>query len=68
MKINRVAKYVGAMIGPDGYLHRWTAPRNTVVDVCTRIKESSKSLFKRLVEFVKICVILVEPWRLRGRT
>ena len=26
MQIVRHAKYVGTMIGPDGYLHRWTAP------------------------------------------
>ena len=27
MQIVRHAKYVGTMIGPDGYLHRWTAHR-----------------------------------------
>ena len=27
MQIVRYAKYVGTMIGPDGHLHRWTAPR-----------------------------------------
>ena len=27
MQIVRHAKYVGTMIGPDGYLHRWIAPR-----------------------------------------
>ena len=27
MQIVRHAKHVGTMIGPDGYLHRWTAPR-----------------------------------------
>ena len=27
MQIVRHAKYVGTMIGLDGYLHRWTAPR-----------------------------------------
>ena len=27
MQIVRHAKYVGTMIGPDGYLPRWTAPR-----------------------------------------
>ena len=27
MQIVRHAKYVGTMIGPDGHLHRWTAPR-----------------------------------------
>ena len=25
MQIVRHAKYVGTMMGPDGYLHRWTA-------------------------------------------
>ena len=27
MKIAKYAKYAGTMIGPEGYLHRWTAPR-----------------------------------------
>ena len=27
MQIVRYAKYVGTMIGPDGHLHRWSAPR-----------------------------------------
>ena len=27
MQIVRFAKYVGTMIGPDGHIHRWTAPR-----------------------------------------
>ena len=27
MQIIRHAKYVGTMIGPDEYLHRWDAPR-----------------------------------------
>ena len=27
MKIVKCAKYVGTMIGPEGHLHRWTAPR-----------------------------------------
>ena len=26
MKIVKCARYVGTMIGPEGYLHRWTAP------------------------------------------
>ena len=26
----RHAKYVGTMIGPDGYLYRWTAPRKNL--------------------------------------
>ena len=27
MQVVRCAKYVGTMIGPDGHIHRWTAPR-----------------------------------------
>ena len=27
MQIVRHAKYVGTMIGPDGHIHRWSAPR-----------------------------------------
>ena len=29
MQIVRHAKHVGTMIGPDGHLHRWTAPRKS---------------------------------------
>ena len=29
MKIVKYAKYVGTMIGPEGHIHRWTAPRKT---------------------------------------
>ena len=31
MQIVRYAKYVGTMIGPDGYIHRWTAPRKKII-------------------------------------
>ena len=27
MKIVKYAKYVGTMIGPEGHIHRWTAPQ-----------------------------------------
>ena len=27
MKVVKYAKYAGTMIGPEGYLHRWAAPR-----------------------------------------
>ena len=30
MQIVRHAKYVGTTIGPDGYLHRWTAPKKNL--------------------------------------
>ena len=34
MQIVRHAKYVGTMIGPDGYLHRWTAHRKKSCNAC----------------------------------
>ena len=51
MKIKRVSKDVVAMIGRDGYLHRWTAPRNQFVEDSGSFNESSKSLVERLVEY-----------------
>ena len=33
MQIVRHAKYVGTTIGPDGYLHRWAAPRKILCNV-----------------------------------
>ena len=58
MKITRVVKYVGAMIGPDGHLHRWTAHRNKFVTTCGNMNESSESLVERLVEFK---IYLLDP-------
>ena len=34
MQIVRYAKYVGTMIGPDGYIHRWTAPWKNSSSAC----------------------------------
>ena len=34
MQIVRHAKYVGTMIGPDGYIHRWTARRKNSSSAC----------------------------------
>ena len=34
MQIVRYAKYIGTMIGPDGYIHRWTAPRKKSSSAC----------------------------------
>ena len=31
MKIVEYAKYVGTMIGPEGHSHRWTAPRQKII-------------------------------------
>ena len=46
------------MIGHEGYLHRWTAPRRNFVQRTRKINESTKSLVERLVVF-KICVLSV---------
>ena len=43
MKIAKFAKYVGAMSGPEGYLHRWTASRNKCVRVCSKVGSSPRS-------------------------
>ena len=50
MQIVRHAKYVGTMIGPDGYLHRWTAPRKKFVQRVVKINASTKSLVERLCD------------------
>ena len=49
MQIVRQAKYVGTKIGPDGYLHRWTAPRKFVQRVM-KIHTSTKKLAERLCD------------------
>ena len=58
MQIVRHAKDVGTMIGPDGHLHRWTAPRTKVIQRVLKINASTKSLVERLCDF-KICAISV---------
>ena len=51
MKIVKHAKNVGTMIGPDGHLQRWTAPRKKFTQRYRKINETSKSLVERLVDF-----------------
>ena len=34
MQVVKYAKYVGTMIGPDGRIHRWTAPREKMHSTC----------------------------------
>ena len=46
------------MIGPDGYLHRWTAHRKNFVQRVMNINASTKSLVERLCDF-KIYAISV---------
>ena len=38
------------MIGPDGYLHRWTAPRKKSIQRVMEVNASNKSLAERLRE------------------
>ena len=54
----RHAKYVGIVIGPDGYFHCWTAHRKTFVQRVMKINASSKSLVEPLCDF-KIYAISV---------
>ena len=58
MQIVRYAKYVGTMIGPDGYIHRWTAHRKSFIQRVLKINASNKSLVERLCDF-KIYAISV---------
>ena len=51
MQIVRHAKYVGTMIGPNGHLHRFTAPQKKFVQRVMKINASAKSLVERLCEF-----------------
>ena len=45
MKIVKYGEYVGTMLGPEGYLHRWTAPRKKFIQRTGKINGPSKSLF-----------------------
>ena len=58
MQVVRYARYVGTMIGPDGHIHRWTAPRKNFIQRVLKINASTKSLVERLCDF-KIYAISV---------
>ena len=47
MQIVRHGKNVGTMIGPDGQLHRWSAPRKILIQRVLKINVSTKSLVER---------------------
>ena len=51
MNIVNYARYVGTMIGPEGHIHRWTAPRKNSCREPKTIIESTKSLVERLCDF-----------------
>ena len=38
MKVVKYAKYVGTMIGPEGHIDRWTAPRKKIIQHVLKIK------------------------------
>ena len=44
MQIVIYAKYVGAMIGPDSYIRRWTAPRKKFIQRVPKINASTMRL------------------------
>ena len=46
------------MIRPEGYLHRWTAPRKKFIQRTRKTNGTSKSLVERLVE-IEICALSV---------
>ena len=47
------------MIGPEGYLHRWTVHRTKFGRVCSKISSFPKRLVKRSVDHKKIHALLV---------
>ena len=62
MKVAKYAKYVGTMIGPEGHVHRWTAPRKNRAespkDQCLRKKFGGE-----LVRFKNLCPFgIVSNW------
>ena len=58
MQLVRYAKLIGTMIGPDGYLHRWTAPRKKFIQRVRQINASTISVVQRLCD-LKIYAISV---------
>ena len=59
MKIVKYSKYVGTMIGPEGHIHRWTAPREKFIQRARKVHETSKSPVERLVDQ---CLGTLDPY------
>ena len=55
MQIGKYASYVGTMIGLEGHLHRWTAPRENSFKGARKIKGTSK-------KHSRDTWCLVSPW------
>ena len=64
LKIVKYAKYVGTMSSPEGYLHRWTAPREKFIQRTLKINGTSKSL----VELQSVCLIRAWVFGIHIRT
>ena len=62
MTIVRYAKYVGTMIGPEGYVHRWTTPRERFFQRTRKINGTSKCLVKRLIDFKIYALSVLGHW------
>ena len=65
MKIVKHAKYVGTMIGPEGHIHRWTAPRKKSFSEPKNLIR--KSLVERLCDF-KTCPFCIGVFGFSFRT
>ena len=63
MKIVKYAKYVGTVIGPEGYLHRWTTPRERFFQRARKTNGTSKSLVERLIDFKIYALSVLEYLR-----
>ena len=59
MQTVRFAKCMSTMIGPDGHLHRRTAPRKNVIKRVLKINASTKRLVERLCD-LKIYAVSVQ--------
>ena len=67
MKSTRTDKFMGTMIGPDGHLHRWNAPRSKFVRAYAKITASHGCLIHKLPAF-KIYALTTLEYRLPCRT
>ena len=65
MKIVKHARSVGTMIGPEGHLHRWTAPREKSLTVPGKINETCKCQVERPVDqnfLLNQCLVMLDPY------
>ena len=60
MKNVKCTRYVGTIIGPEGYLHRWTAPRRKFIQRTRKINESTVAWWSDwLISKSMLCQLLV---------